>query len=146
MRKPLVAVAGAAILLGLGWALLAGPEGGRPTQQSEVACDGRDRPDPGAPATLPLGLPMTSGATVLRVGLVGRTTVAHAVLPGTREDIVSVRDRVLEDLKAAGYTVVGTDQEPGFEAEAELGGTHDGTLQVSPLCDGKLKVRYKIQQ
>lgn len=76
----------------------------------------------------------------------GKTTVAFAKIPGGRDDIVAVRDRVLADLKTAGYTTVGTDQEPGYEAEAELGGKHDGTLKVSPLCEGLLEVRYKIQQ
>jgi hypothetical protein len=111
---------------------------------SEQACTGQDRPAAGAPDRLPVGLPLTSGGTVLRVAAQGRTVVAFASLPGGRGDIVQVRDAVLADLRGAGYTVAGTDQEPGYEAEAELAGTHEGTLKVSPLCAGLLEVRYKI--
>jgi hypothetical protein len=111
---------------------------------SEQACAGQDRPTADAPAQLPAGLPLTRGGTVLRVASQGRTVVAFASLPGGRGDIVAVRDTVLADLRSAGYTVAGTDQEPGYEAEAELAGTHEGTLKVAPLCAGLLEVRYKI--
>lgn len=112
---------------------------------SERACSGQDQPEAGAPAVLPLDLPLTEGEKVLRVATQGATTVAFASEPGGREDIVAVRDKVLADLATAGYTVVGTDQEPGYEAEAELAGTHPGSLKVSPLCEGLLEVRYKIE-
>ena len=105
-----------------------------------------DPPASGAPTTLPLGLPLTEGATVLDVTTQGKTTIAFATIAGDAADIVAVRDRVLVDLKAAGYTVVGTDQEPGFEAEAELAGSHEGTLKVAPRCTGRLEIRYKIEQ
>lgn len=113
--------------------------------KSEQSCGGRAEPKAGAPAALPAGLPKTGDETVLNVATQGKTTVAFASIAGGRDDIVSVRDRVLDDLKKVGYTVVGTDQEPGYEAEAELGGTHPGSLKVSPLCEGLLEVRYKIE-
>ncbi len=72
--------------------------------------------------------------------------MAFAKVEGGRDDIVAVRDRVLGDLKTAGYETVGTDQEPGYEAEAEIKGQYEGTLKVSPLCEGLLEVRYKIEQ
>ncbi len=111
---------------------------------SERACAGRDQAVPGTPAALPLGLPMTAGGKVLQVTSQGRTVISFASLPGRRGDIVQVRDAVLADLRGAGYSVAGTDQEPGYEAEAELAGTHEGTLKVAPLCAGLLQVRYKI--
>ena len=113
--------------------------------KSEQACTGRDKPAPGAPSSLPLGLPLTAGETVLEVATQGKTTVAFASEPGGRDDIVAVRDKVLVDLARVGYTVVGVDQEPGYEAEAELSGTHPGSVKVSPLCEGLLEVRYKIE-
>ena len=82
---------------------------------------------------------------MLNVATQGATTVVFASEPGGRDDIVAVRDKVLADLAKAGYRVVGTDQEPGYEAEAELAGTHPGSLKVSPLCEGLLEVRYKIE-
>lgn len=57
-----------------------------------------------------------------------------------------MRDRVLGDLGEAGCRTVGTDQEPGYGAEAELGGPHDGTLKVSLLREGLLEVRDTFEQ
>jgi hypothetical protein len=148
MRRPLIA--GAAVLAvlaagGAGFAVFEHYEREGLATKSTQSCGGRDVPVPGAPTTLPLDLPLTEGETVLDVATQGRTTVAFASEPGGRDDIVAVRDKVLADLARAGYTVVGTDQEPGYEAEAELAGTHPGSLKVSPLCEGLLEVRYKIE-
>lgn len=148
MRKPLVAGLVAVAVLaagGAGFAVFEHYEREGLATRSERACAGRDKPAPDAPAALPLELPLTEGEKVLRVATQGRTTVAFASEPGGRGDIVAVRDKVLADLARAGYTVVGTDQEPGYEAEAELAGTHPGSLKVSPLCEGLLEIRYKIE-
>jgi hypothetical protein len=147
MRKPAAAgLVVALVVAGLGgFAVFEHVERAGLAGKSEQACAGRDEPAAGAPATLPLDLPLTEGEKVLDVATQGRTTVAFASEPGGRDDIVAVRDKVLADLAKAGYTVVGTDQEPGYEAEAELAGTHPGSLKVSPLCEGLLEVRYKIE-
>lgn len=148
MRKlVIVALSVPAVLTagGIGFAVFEHYEREALSAKSTEACDGRDKPAPGTPATLPLGLPMTEGETVLDVAEQGATTVVFASEPGGRDDIVAVRDKVLADLAKAGYRVVGTDQEPGYEAEAELAGTHPGSLKVSPLCEGLLEVRYKIE-
>lgn len=137
-----VAVVGLAVVGGL--LLHERQERGGLVSTAEQACEGRDQPVAGAPAALPLSLPLSSGGRVLDVATQGRTVVAFASVPGGRGDIVRVRDGVLSDLRGAGYTVAGTDQEPGYEAEAELAGVHEGTLKVSPLCAGLLQVRYKI--
>ncbi len=128
-----------------GFLLFERHERGGLVSQSEQACAGQDAPAPGAPAGLPLELPATDGETVLKVASQGSTTVAFAKVDGTRDDIVEVRDHVLQDLQAAGYRVVGTDQEPGYEAEAEVAGPHEGTVKVSPLCEGLLEVRYALR-
>jgi len=149
VKKPVVALVAVLALLavgGIGFALFERHERGGLASKSEQACGGRDVPAAGAPAELPLGLPGTEGETVLSTAEQGRTLVAFAKIAGGRDDIVSTRDRILTDLGTAGYTVVGTDQEPGYEAEAELGGTHEGTLKVSPLCEALLEVRYKIDR
>lgn len=112
-------------------------------EQATVACDGKTSSTASA---LPFDLPLTDGEKVLRIAEQGATTVAFASVPGGRDDIVAERDLVLEDLEAAGYRVTGTDQEPGYEAEAQLAGPHEGTLRVKPLCTGLLEVRYKIEQ
>ena len=148
MRKTAVAalaVVGVVAAGAAGFAVFEKFERGGLAKKSEQACGDRDDPVAGAPSALPLGLPLTEGEKVLRVETQGRTTVAFASEPGGRDDIVTVRDRVLADLAKAGYSVVDTDQEPGYEAEAELDGTHPGSLKVSPLCEGLLEVRYKIE-
>ncbi len=99
---------------------------------------------PSTSTTLPLGLPLTDGAAILRTATQGATTVAFTSIPGDRSTIVEVRDAVLADLKTAGYTVDGTDQEPTYEAEAQISGPHEGSIRVKPLCTGLLEVRYRI--
>lgn len=150
MRRPLLLALVAVLALvaagGVGWALFERHERGGLVTASERPCDGREQPVAGVPATLPLQLPTTTGTTLLQVQTQGSTTVAFARMPGGRGDIVAVRDRVLADLEGAGYATTGTDQEPGYEAEAEVEGRYEGTLKVSPLCTGLLEVRYKVEQ
>lgn len=146
MKRLLIALLVLIAIGGVGWALFERHERGGLVKKSERACGDLDQPAPGAPTVLPLALPKTAGATVLSVTSQGKTTIAFAKIAGGRDDIVSVRDQVLTDLQGAGYTVKGTDQEPGYEAEAELEGTHHGTLKVAPLCTGLLEIRYKIEQ
>ncbi|MCU1587235.1 MAG: hypothetical protein JWN31_728 [Frankiales bacterium] len=149
MKKPVIAlivVLGLLAVGGIGWALKEHHERAGIKKTAEKSCAGLDQPVAGAPTELPLAIPLTSGETVLSVTTQGKTTIAFAKISGTRNDVVKVRDQILTDLRAKGYTVPGTDQEPGFEAEAELAGTHDGTLKVAPLCQDVLSVRYKINQ
>jgi hypothetical protein len=75
----------------------------------------------------------------------GKTEVWFATTAGTRDTIVSVRDAIDDKLKAAGYTIKGTDQESGIEAESEFSGPHEGSIQVQVACKDKLKVRYKLE-
>jgi hypothetical protein len=150
VRRPLVI--GLVVVLalvavgGIGFALFERHERGGLVTASERPCDGREAPVSGVPSGMPLQLPMTQGGTLLDVQRQGSTTVAFVKVGGGRSDIVDVRDRVLGELKGAGYATSGTDQEPGYEAEAEVRGRYEGTLKVSPLCTGLLEVRYKIEQ
>ena len=130
-----------AALLLLGLTVGCGGESTRAAQ--EEPCGSRDTPVAGV--TAPAGLSLPPEQKLLRVQKQGRTVVAFASTAGDRDDIVTTRDAVLEKLKAQGFTVVGTDQEPGYEAEAEITGTADGTVRVTPLCEGRLEVRYKIE-
>lgn len=99
-------------------------------------------PDPGT--ALPLDLPLPPGGVVRTVAEQGRTSVSLLDVPGGVPDIVRVRDEVVQGLVDVGYRLVDTDQEPGFEAEAEVAGPYDGTLRVTPLCAGVLEVRYAV--
>jgi hypothetical protein len=115
-----------------------------PAVDPPTPCTGLGTPEAGAPTELPLGLPLTAGATVLRVETQGKTLISYAKLPGHDGDLVAVRDKVLAELKLKGYNASNLDAEPGFEAEAELSGTHHGTLKVTPLCKDLLQIRYKV--
>ena len=137
-----LAVVLAAAVLGGGVALFERRERAGIAEAATVGCDGRTASSASA---LPFSLPLTDREQVLRVAEQGATTVAFASLPGGRDDVVATRDLVLRDLEAAGYRVTGTDQEPGYEAEAQLAGPRTGTLRVKPLCTGLLEVRYKIE-
>lgn len=108
--------------------------------QAAVPC-----PPPPAGGPLPLQLPASQGVVLRQVATQGATTAVFADVPGGRTDVVAVRDRVLTDLKGAGYRVVSTDQEQNIEAEAGLAGPHEGTIKVKPLCQGTLELRYAMQ-
>mgnify|MGYP003296805668 CR=1 FL=1 len=141
--KALVAVVVLAMLGGLGFFLFERHERSGIAAKASEPCGTLDTPESGA--TLPVGLALPTGQKLLRVQKQGKTTVAFASTAGGRDDIVRVRDEVLDLLKASGFTVKGTDQEPGYEAEAELSGVVDGTIRVKPLCTDRLEVRYKIE-
>ena len=71
----------------------------------------------------------------------------YAVLDGTPDDLASRRDDAQNELvQNSGYSSLSTDQEEGSEAEAHLkGAEHTVDIQVAPLCDGKIRIRYTVQ-
>jgi hypothetical protein len=98
----------------------------------------------GAP-TVPVGFVLPSGERLLSVQSQGKTTIVYASTNGGRADIVHVRDQVAQAFTADGYTVTHTDQEPTYEAEATLSKSgRDDTVQVQPLCSGRLRVRFVL--
>jgi hypothetical protein len=95
--------------------------------------------------TLPSGFTLPSGQKLLNVQTTGKTTVVFASLPGTRADLVAIRDRVEQEFVAMGYKVTGGDQEPTFEADGTISKNGvDDTINVRPLCSGKAVIRYTI--
>jgi hypothetical protein len=94
---------------------------------------------------LPSDLPGPSDQKAYSYTSQGKTEVWYVTTAGTRDTIVQVRDAINDKLKAAGYTIKGTDQEKTIEAEAEFTGPHSGSIQVQVACTGKLKVRYKLE-
>lgn len=131
-----------AVLGGLGFFLFEKHERAGIAGAATEACS--EQAAAGTATSLPLDLPLPDGATVLRTATQGATTIAFASIPGGRDTIVQVRDAVLTDLKGVGYRVDGTDQEPTYEAEAQVSGPHDGSIRVKPLCTGLLEIRYRI--
>lgn len=115
-----------------------GGDGTNSAKPSATPCGPLPTADAGA--SLPSGFPApeqvlfdpaTQGSAHIVFGLVDEG------------DFVKVRDDLVDRLKKAGYTIVGSDQE-SVEAEAEFAGPHRGTVKVVPLCEGRVTVRYKI--
>jgi hypothetical protein len=79
-------------------------------------------------------------------GPFGKTERFFAVLDGTPEDLASARDEAQKELvDGSGYTSLSTDEEEGSEAEAHLKGAKNTIdIQVAPLCDGKIRIRYTV--
>ena len=79
-------------------------------------------------------------------GPFGKTERFFAVLDGTPEDLASARDEAQKELvDGSGYSSLSTDEEEGAEAEAHLKGSNNTIdIQVAPLCDGKIRIRYTV--
>jgi len=128
------------IVLG-GWAVFEHFERAGKIKDAGKPCGGLDVVK-GTP-TVPAGFTLPSGQRLLVVQSQGKTRIVFASTDGSRDDIVHVRDQVTSALSADGYRVTHTDQEPTFEAEATVTKAGvDDTVQVQPLCNGRLRVRY----
>ena len=143
-KRVLIALVAVAVIVGIaigGWAVFEHFDRAGKIKDAGKPCDGLDvvTGNPVAPA----GFTLPSGQKLLSVQTQGKTTIIYASTDGTRDDIVHVRDQVTQALTADGYKVTHTDQEPTYEAEATVSknGTDD-TVQVQPLCSGRLRVRY----
>jgi hypothetical protein len=134
----LLVVAGIAIG---GWAVFEHFDRAGKIKDAGKACTGLDVVK-GSP-TVPAGFTLPEGQRLLEVQSQGKTQILYASTDGKRADIVRVRDQVTAALTTDGYRVTHTDQEPTFEAEATVSknGTDD-SVQVQPLCSGRLRVRY----
>lgn len=147
LRSILAGVVALALVIGVAVFLFVRHEHSALANRAVTSCVGKADARPGAPATLPFGLPLPGdGAKVLSVDTQGKTTVAMVSTPGNRGDLVQVRDQILQQLAGLGYRRTGTDQEPSYEAEGQFAGRYTGSIRVRPLCAGLLEVRYKIEQ
>ena len=134
----------AAVPLVLGVAACGGSSDGADEEEASgpgsVACGSLPAADPAA--KLPEGFPVLDDQVLYEPSKQGATTIVFARLDTS--DFVKVRDELVDKLKAAGYTIDGTDQE-SVEAEAQFSGKQTGTIKVQPLCKGKVSVRYKVE-
>jgi hypothetical protein len=80
-------------------------------------------------------------------GRPGKTQRFYAVLDGTPDELASRRDDAQNELvQNWGFASLSTDQKDGVEATAHLEGEkHTIDLQVTPLCEGKLRIRYTVK-
>jgi hypothetical protein len=139
----LVGVVVLAIVAFVGWRVFEHFDQQDKIKNANKSCASLDAPV-GSP-TVPNGFPLPAGQKLLNVQTTGKTSVVFASLPGTRSDLVSIRDRVAQELASSGYKVTGSDQEPTFEADATITKNGvDDTINVRPLCSGRVVIRYTI--
>jgi hypothetical protein len=133
--------AAAALLLAL--PALLGAVGCSSGDAAGVPCDGKlASPDPAA--ALPAGIPAgVTGATFYAVEKQGTTKRYQAHVEGG--DVVATRDAILDAFARNGYEIPRSDAEGQAEAEFEfVKDPIEGSVQVTPLCDGHLRLRYRV--
>jgi hypothetical protein len=141
--RALIAVVVLAVLAAGGWFVFEHFERADKIKDANKSCAQLDQPEAGA--TLPSGFTLPEGQKLLKVQKQGKTSVVFASVAGGRDDLVDIRDGVVTALKAQGYKVTHTDQEPTFEADAALSkGDVDDSINVRPLCTGKAVIRYTL--
>lgn len=148
MKRPVQIIVGLVVLavVGLvGWRVFEHFDQQDKIKNATKDCTTFDVTKPGA--AVPEGFSLPEGQKLLEVQSVGKTAVVRASLPGSRGDLVAVRDRVATELKAQGYTLTSTDQEPTFEADGVVtkAGVAD-SINVRPLCAGRVVVRYTLHR
>ncbi len=109
---------------------------------ANAPCGSKITPDGSVAAKLPKGFPVLSGWTGTSAVTQGKTTAIHGAVKGTPTQISTLRDTVFTQIRAAGYTVTGSDQEPGFEADGDFKGPNPGNINVKLLCKDYLLVTY----
>jgi glutamine synthetase len=109
---------------------------------SGQSCDGLLKPAD-ASAALPSAIPAgVSGATFYSVETQGATKRYFAYAEGS--DFVKTRDEIKTAFENAKIEIEGTDQEE-VEAEFEFkAGDQEGSVQVVPLCQDHLRIRYRV--
>lgn len=102
-------------------------------------------PHPELVRQLPADFPTVTGWQPVQVTDQGRTREVSGVLRGEVGDLVTVRDNAADELTSAGYHQGGTDEEVGFEAEAEFEGPQQVGIKVRPLCRDYLVLSYTVR-
>jgi hypothetical protein len=143
--KVLIAVLVVAVLGVGGFAVFEYFDHHEKVKDAERACGSLTSPTSGValPSTLK-GFTLPSDQTLLEVDSQGKTVVVYTITPGSRKDLVSLRDKVVSQMNALGYKASATDQEPTYEAEGQFTGEVPGTIQVQPQCQGFDRIRYKF--
>ncbi|MBE2317543.1 hypothetical protein DVA67_016290 [Solirubrobacter sp. CPCC 204708] len=93
----------------------------------------------------PAELAFPPGAHVyVSEGPFGKTERFYAVVDGAVDDLETMRDTATQALLDAGYKLLTKDAEPPIEAEGHVQGKQMVSVQVTELCDGKLRLRYTV--
>lgn len=111
---------------------------------ADQPCGALIAPNAEAAAKLPAGFPTVAGFVATYTVTQGKTVLVRGAVAGRPSDIVAERDRGLATIRAQGYQVTGSDQEPGFEADGDFTGPHPGDINVKTLCKHYLEVNYSF--
>jgi hypothetical protein len=106
-----------------------------------VPCAGMTSP-PDEALRLPDELPPAPDLVLYRLAKQGSTRLWFGHAPGP--DVVTVRDDITAQLAASGFTITSEDEEPPAEAELQFSKPLEGSVQVTPLCDGRVQIRYRV--
>jgi hypothetical protein len=123
-----------------------------PAEASEAAaaaeseCGQKTTPRPELLGQLPAGFPTVTGWQPTEVSNQGQTRAVSGVLRGEVADLVTVRDNAADEIVADGYEQTGSDEEVGYEAEAEFEGPQEVSIKVRPLCRDHLVLTYTVRQ
>jgi hypothetical protein len=130
-----------------GLASASGSDSDEPTgSASPGACTETAPARPGITGQLPAGFPTVAGWIPTGAVSQGQTKAIRGLVPGGVDDLVSVRDAAVDRLNTAGYRKADSDQEPGYEAEADFTGPQEGNIKVRPCGRNHLLVIYTIHQ
>ncbi len=113
---------------------------------AQAECGDKTAPRPELARQLPEDLQTVTGWQPVEVIEQGQTRAFSGVLRGTVDDLVTVRDNAADELVTFGYNQTGSDEEVGYEAEAEFEGPQEVSVKVKPLCRDYLVLTYTIRQ
>jgi hypothetical protein len=93
----------------------------------------------------PAELAFPAGAHVyVSEGPFGKTERFYAAVDGSVDDLETMRDTATQALLDAGFKLLTKDAEPPIEAEGHVDGPYMVSVQVTELCDAKLRLRYTV--
>lgn len=119
---------------------VAGCGGGAPARACPAALSGEPERKPPAELAFPPG-----AHVYVSEGPFGKTERLYAVVDGVVGDLETMRDTATQALLDAGFKLLTKDAEPPIEAEGHVqGGDRTVSVQVTELCDGKLRLRYTV--
>jgi hypothetical protein len=112
---------------------------------ADKPCDEAGDLDGSPKEEVPADLPLPGDTHVYESeGPFGKTVRYLAAADGDAEQLPAKRDDASDILVENGYKLLSKDQEEGAEAEAHLSGKHTVDIQVIPLCEGKVRIRYTV--
>ena len=94
-------------------------------------------------ATVPAGFPAYDGWVGTLRATQGKTLILFGRAPAP-DDVGVVQERQRQLIEQAGLRVVSTDREGQAEAEISFAGRTEGSVQITPLCQGTVQIRYRI--